>query len=64
MASWNLTCRDCKNVFHHSDIDDTSVMARWFGDPKPMFPVGGLEFECPNCGRKAVYERTDLIYLR
>ena len=29
---------------------------------KPEFPPAGAELECPNCGRKATYQRTDLTY--
>jgi hypothetical protein len=30
--------------------------------PKPEFPKDGIEFECPNCGHQAIYQRTDLGY--
>jgi hypothetical protein len=29
---------------------------------KPEFPPAGAELECPNCGLKATYQRTDLTY--
>jgi DNA-directed RNA polymerase subunit RPC12/RpoP len=30
---------------------------------QPSFPEGGRKFECPNCGHKATYQRTDLNYM-
>jgi hypothetical protein len=34
-------------------IEDT--MESYFFPAKPAFPVGGKEFECPNCGHKSTY---------
>jgi hypothetical protein len=41
-------------------IEDTTL--NFFEPPKPDFPEDGAELECPNCGNKDTYQRTDLIY--
>jgi DNA-directed RNA polymerase subunit RPC12/RpoP len=61
MPRWELECANCKNKFTHSTIDDTGML-NYFLPLKPPFPSGGSEFECPNCGHKSTYQRTDLIY--
>ena len=60
MASWILNCRDCGLPFEHSVIDATVM--NFFFPAKPDFPAGGSELQCPNCGKTATYQRTDLIY--
>lgn len=42
-------------------IEDT--LESYFFPERPYFPEGGKEFECPNCGHKATYQRTDLVYM-
>jgi hypothetical protein len=42
-------------------IEDT-WKATFFEVAKPDFPEGGAELECPNCGNKDTYQRTELIY--
>jgi hypothetical protein len=42
-------------------IEDSGV-ANFFQPPKPEFPEGGTELECPNCGSKDTYQRHDLAY--
>jgi hypothetical protein len=61
MARWVLECRKCKVEITHSTINDIGVPYLSF-IPKPEFPPGGSTVECPNCGHKALYQRTDLTY--
>jgi hypothetical protein len=61
MPRWTLKCDNCDFEFTHSMIQDTGVV-NFFLPPKPEFPEGGSELECPNCGYKDTYQRTDLIY--
>jgi hypothetical protein len=60
MASWVLTCRRCHQRLAQFNIEDN--LENLFEPAKPDFPSCGKEFECPNCGQKTVYERTDLLY--
>ncbi len=60
MATWNLTCAHCREFFQHSVIEDT--LPNFYLADKPAFPRGGSEIECPNCGRKAVYQRNQLQF--
>jgi hypothetical protein len=60
MPSWILECSDCGLPFQHSVIDATAM--NFFFPAKPEFPLGGSELECANCGKKAIYQRTDLLY--
>ena len=61
MPSWVLRCKGCKKEFRHSMIEDTEISS-YFLPNKPEFPVGGSEMECPNCGEKSMFQRTDLLY--
>ena len=61
MPSWVLHCIHCKSEFTHSLIDDMKMLSYMF-PAKPEFPPAGAELECPNCGLKATYQRTDLTY--
>jgi len=57
MAGWVLNCRSCLTDFQPSEklLD--------FLDPrKPIIPLPEEEIECPNCGHKAKYLTTDLLY--
>jgi DNA-directed RNA polymerase subunit RPC12/RpoP len=60
MASWMLSCNHCGKAFEHSKIRDT--LANYFFAAKPDFPSDGLELECPHCGTKSIYQRTELTY--
>jgi hypothetical protein len=62
MASWLLTCKQCSQVFTHSQVSQRLV--DYFFSEKPTFPQEGLERECPNCKTKAVYQRNELKYER
>jgi predicted RNA-binding Zn-ribbon protein involved in translation (DUF1610 family) len=61
MASWGITCVSCNKQFAQFDIEDT--LENHFFPAKPNFAEGGKEFECPNCGHKATYQRTELVYM-
>jgi DNA-directed RNA polymerase subunit RPC12/RpoP len=61
MARWTLRCDNCKFEFTHSMIEGSGV-ANFFQPPKPEFPHGGAELECPNCGHKDTYQRHELAY--
>ena len=61
MASWGITCMNCNKQFTQFAIEDT--LESYFFPEKPQFPDGGKEFECPNCGRKATYQRNNLVYM-
>jgi len=61
MARWTLRCDNCSFEFTHSMIEDSGV-ANFFHPPKPEFPDGGAELECPNCGSKDTYQRHELAY--
>ncbi len=60
MASWALTCKNCRALFIHSQIPDT--VAEYYIPTRPAFPPEGLEHECPNCGSKFTYQRSDLTF--
>jgi hypothetical protein len=61
MASWVLSCRNCKSKLEYSKIADVGL-ANYFMPLKPEFPPHGIECECPNCGYKAFYQETDIKY--
>jgi hypothetical protein len=61
MASWVLSCRNCKSELEYSKIADVGL-ANYFMPLKPEFPPHGIECECPNCGYKAFYQKTDIKY--
>jgi predicted RNA-binding Zn-ribbon protein involved in translation (DUF1610 family) len=61
MPEWYLECQNCRSNFTHSEID-TANSTNYFLPVKPEFSAGGNEFECPECGHKAIYQRTDLRY--
>ena len=61
MAAWGFTCANCNKQFAQFEIEDT--VENYFFPEKPDFPKGGKEFECPNCGHKAMYQRIDLAYM-
>jgi len=61
MPSWILECSHCGDNFTHSKIDDAGIL-NYLLPLKPEFPPEGAEFECPNCGKKAIYERSALKY--
>ena len=61
MAAWGLRCVNCNQRLAQFAIEDT--LESYFFPEKPDFLEGGKEFECPNCGHKATYQRTDLVYM-
>ena len=59
MAAWVLACVMCNVKFVHTEIGDERLID--FLDPiKPNMPTEGVELDCPNCGRRGLYHRTDL----
>ena len=61
MPNWFLECSNCSSKFTHSIIDDVGILSLYM-PLKPEFSAGGNEFECPDCGHKTLYQRTDLKY--
>jgi DNA-directed RNA polymerase subunit RPC12/RpoP len=60
MAIWQLECVNCNKTFEHSIVDESGLAM--FFPPKPEFPEGGSELQCPHCGHKAKYQRYQLTY--
>jgi rubredoxin len=54
-------CPSCETKFQFAPIDDSRAQERLL-PPKPLFPIIGLEIECPHCGHRAAYQRTELTY--
>ena len=61
MAAWGLNCAVCNRRLTQFAIEDT--LESYFFPKKPDFPEGGKTSECPNCGYKGTYQRTDLVYM-
>jgi hypothetical protein len=61
MAIWVLNCAVCDWKFTQFAIEDT--LESYFFPQKPDFPEAGKTFKCPNCGYKATYQGTDLVYM-
>jgi len=61
MANWCLVCGRCGLAFAESVIAD-ATLGNFLFPAKPTLPIGGKEFECPRCLRKAIYETSDYIY--
>jgi rubredoxin len=59
MPRWILQCKNCDFAFTHSHVSES--LTNYFEPPKPEFSAEA-EHECPNCGHKATYQRTDLMY--
>jgi DNA-directed RNA polymerase subunit RPC12/RpoP len=63
MAAWGFSCANCNKQFAQFQIEDEDTLESYFFPEKPQFPEGGKEFECPNCGHKAAYQRNKLVYI-
>jgi DNA-directed RNA polymerase subunit RPC12/RpoP len=61
MAVWVLNCANCNQELTKCPIEDT--LESYFLPEKPDFPESGKEFECPNCGHKATYQRTNFVHI-
>ena len=59
MPKWVLKCDNCNSEFTHSMITDQSA-ENYFLPQKPV--IGDAELECPHCGYKYTYDRSDLMY--
>ena len=62
MARWVLECPSCKKEFTHSQIEENLKLADYYIVPKPEFPIGGLQMECPNCKKASAFQRQHLAY--
>jgi DNA-directed RNA polymerase subunit RPC12/RpoP len=60
---WVLICSNCGTEFTQSTIEATNFETFLY-PPKPSVPEAGAEFECPKCGYKDFYDRTDLAFRR
>jgi DNA-directed RNA polymerase subunit RPC12/RpoP len=60
MAAWHLSCRNCNQRLARFDIEDD--FENLYVPARPDLLKGGKEFECPNCGHKAMYHQTDVTY--
>jgi hypothetical protein len=66
MPRWVLDCPECNAKFTHTELIATeSVPANDVlrVAPKPEFPEGGLELECPNCKVMSAFQRRELIFV-
>jgi hypothetical protein len=61
MDAWVLCCPSCDLRLAQFAVEDS--LESFFFPQKPDFPDGRKEFECPNCGYKGPYQRTDLTYI-
>ena len=61
MASWVLACQNCKRDIEQAKIND-QMLLDYLEPRKPIFPQGGLEVQCPDCGYKCVYLRNEMVY--
>ena len=61
MASWVLACVNCQRDIEQAKIDNRALLD-YLEPQKPMFPEGGREVECPNCGYRWVYRRNEMVY--
>ena len=62
MAVWGLNCANCDQNLTKFAIEDT-LESYFFPERPDSLPESGKEFECPNCGYKATYQRNDLVYM-
>jgi hypothetical protein len=60
MPKWVLKCDNCGSEFTHSMITDQG--AESFYLPEKPDLGESTELECPHCGNKDTYGRTDLMY--
>jgi hypothetical protein len=61
MPSWIVNCSNCNSPILHSVIEYTGI-SNFFLPLKPSFAAEGTELLCPECGKPAIYQRTDLRY--
>jgi len=64
MPRWVLSCAECNAEFTHTEIAgiQTSSFDLFTGLlAKPEFPVEGLQLECPNCKKRSLYQRYQLV---
>jgi DNA-directed RNA polymerase subunit RPC12/RpoP len=61
MPSWIVNCDECNSKITHSPIEYSGIVS-YFLPLKPDLEPQGTELECPECGEKAIYQRSDLRY--
>jgi len=61
MAQWILLCSNCGEEFFHSEVVADRGVFAW-ATPKPTFPEGGLQLDCPSCQVSSLYQRHQLLY--
>jgi DNA-directed RNA polymerase subunit RPC12/RpoP len=61
MPSWILNCASCGSNFTQSVIEPRKLEDHYL-PAKPELAPEGAELECPGCGQKATYQRSDLRY--
>ncbi len=57
---WVIKCKECGTECVYAEITSEGT-ANYFFPKKPELPKGFM-FDCPKCGRKNRYSRTDLVY--
>ena len=61
MPSWTVTCSDCGSKITHSKIEFIDASS-YYLPRKPEIKSTGSEMSCPHCGKRAIYQRSDLRY--
>jgi hypothetical protein len=61
MAPWILNCPNCGADFFHSEVAADRGLLDWV-TPKPEFPKGGLQMDCPICKIASLFQRYQLLY--
>jgi len=65
MPGWIVYCPKCSFEILHSEISKDERVDPWLSTaPKPEFPNGGQNLECPTCKIQTVFQRHQLIYRR
>ncbi len=62
MPRWIVSCPECKEEFTHSEIGEDRHRDPFTSPPKPPLPHEGIQQECPNCHKTAVYRAFELRY--
>jgi hypothetical protein len=60
MARWTLKCDNRNSEFTHSMITDLGAESYYLPETPDLGE--GVELECPHCGNKDTYDRSNLMY--